>query len=101
MACKKAKPFNSLGGIWHSERGVSSLCTFLTDQVSRVRQLLKEIGGPASASGVIPEINEHQTLLFSEIWMRFPASAFDALQTRSARFEVFGFWWSRNVARWL
>jgi hypothetical protein len=79
MAWKKAKPFNSLGGIWLSERGVSSLCTFRNEQVSRVRQLLKDIGGPASASGVIPEINEHQTPLFSEIWMRFPASAFDAL----------------------
>jgi hypothetical protein len=71
--------------------GISSLHTFLNEQVSRVRQLLKDIGGPASASGVIPEINEHPTPLFSEIWMRFPASAFDALQTRFARFEVFGF----------
>jgi hypothetical protein len=38
MILEKAMPDNLLGGIWHCERGVSSLCTILIEQVSRVRQ---------------------------------------------------------------
>ena len=73
MVLEKAKPYNSLGGIWHCGRGVSSLSTFVNEQVSKqVRQLLKDIGGPhlnlhqaLHLAGVIPEINEHRTPLSS------------------------------------